>query len=62
MSTKKKQTFSKSHLKVPSSNTTDITFCIAHCSQNCARKNTPKKGYYSVSDFTMVCADYKEKI
>jgi hypothetical protein len=65
MFTKKRQTFSRNHLKIPLDNdthSTDITYCTANCCQLCLRRKFPVGIPYSRSDFTEQCKDYKGRI
>lgn len=39
----------------------DMCYCASNCKQDCARRNLPQDGIITMSDFTNVCKDYKEK-
>lgn len=60
MSKNSKKTYSKLHLKIPLNDiNVDTSFCIAHCSRECARKQIPI-GVCTLSDFTEICLDFKK--
>lgn len=63
MSSKKKQTSSKKHLKIPLHNpgSTDITYCSANCRTLCYRRKHPNGRPYSLMDLTETCKDFQER-
>ena len=63
MSSKKKRTSSKEHLKIPlhSNTSRDITYCNANCRVLCFRRKYPIGYPYSIADLSENCKDFMER-